>query len=222
MRRTPRVTACTLIVAPEMLRISLPTRSESPALLPRNWRRQGSYATSPPYGSRYTRMSTSLRRSVGSMATRKVIGWSLPSTLPTAAKPSSTSARDTRSTLTVSTRSVSTRAPDPNSRAIEAATLAGGAAGCCAVSRRTVSASVTSELVADAEPQHLELARTGGVAEQLIVSLERRVRGGGGEGRAPGGRQTPRPPPPYSCPPYPRTRTSRRTSGPGAPIRAGR
>src|SRR5947208_2866541 len=123
-------------------------------------------------------MSTSLRRSVGSMATRKVIGWSLPSTLPTAAKPSSESARDTRSTLTVSTRSVSTRAPGPNSRAIEAPTLAGGAAGCCAVSRRTASASVTSELVADAEAQHLELARTGGVAEQRIVSLERGVPGG--------------------------------------------
>src|ERR1041384_713196 len=62
-------------------------------------------------------MSTALRWSVGSMATRKVIGWSLPSTLPTAAKPSSESARETRSTLAVSTRSVSTRAPEPNNRA---------------------------------------------------------------------------------------------------------
>src|SRR5256712_12587357 len=123
-------------------------------------------------------MSTSLRRSVGSMATRKVIGWSLPSTLPTAAKPSSESARDTRSTLTVSTRSVSTRAPGPNSRAIEAATFAGGAAGLCAASRRSASASVTLELVADAEAQHLGLARAGRVAEQLIVPLEGGIPGG--------------------------------------------
>src|SRR2546422_684240 len=123
-------------------------------------------------------MSTSLRRSVGSMATRKVIGWSLPSTLPTAAKPSSESARDTRSTLTVSTRSVSTRAPGPNSRAIEAATFAGGAAGLCAASRRSASASVTLELVADAEAQHLGLARAGRVAEQLIVPLEGAIPGG--------------------------------------------
>src|SRR6266571_2129801 len=71
-------------------------------------------------------MSTSLRRSAGSIATRKVIGWSLPSTLPTPAKPSSESARDTRSTRTVSTSSVSTRVPGPNTRAIEAASLAGG------------------------------------------------------------------------------------------------
>src|SRR5256712_3533371 len=154
IRRTPSVTACTLSVAPEMLRISFPTRSESPALLPRNWRRQGSYATSPPYGSRYTRMSTSLRRSAGSIATRKVIGWSLPSTLPTAAKPSSESARDTRSTRTVSTSRVSTRVPDPNNRAIAAPSFAGGAAGFCTVSRRTASASVTSKLVSDAQAQH--------------------------------------------------------------------
>src|SRR6266853_28783 len=178
MRRTPSVTACTLIVAPEMLRISFPTRSESPALLPRNWRRQGSYATSPPYGSRYTRISTSLRRSTGSMATRKVIGWSLPSTFPMAAKPSRESARDTRSTLTVSTRNVSARAPAPNTRAIEAATFAGGAAGDCAASRSSASAMLTSELVADAEAQHFELAHAGRVAQQLVVALERGVPGG--------------------------------------------
>src|SRR6266702_2430900 len=161
MRRTPSVTACTLIVAPEMLRISFPTRSESPALLPRNWRRQGSYATSPPYGSRYTRMSTSLRRSAGSIATRKVIGWSLPSTLPTAANPSSVSARDTRSTAVVSMGSVSTRASGPNSRAIEAATLWGGA--------WTV---ITSELVADAKAQHLVLALERGVPGGLVREAE--------------------------------------------------
>src|SRR5436309_15906328 len=62
-RRTPRVTACTLIVAPEMLRISFPTRSESRALLPRNCRRHASYATSPPYGSRSPTRSTALTRS---------------------------------------------------------------------------------------------------------------------------------------------------------------
>src|SRR2546426_9818682 len=122
-------------------------------------------------------MSTSLRRSVGSMATRKVIGWSLPSTLPTAAKPSSESARETRSTLAVSTRSVSTRAPGPNSRAIDAATLAGGAAGFCAVTRSAASASVMSELVTDAEAQHLGLAHAGCVAKQRIVPLERGVPG---------------------------------------------
>src|SRR5213593_891581 len=123
-------------------------------------------------------MSTSLRRSVGSMATRKVIGWSLPSTLPTAAKPSSESARDTRSTLAVSTCSVSTRTPGPNSRAIDAATFAGGAPGLCAVSSNNASARLTSKLVADAEAQHLGLARPGRVAQQPIVPLERGVPGG--------------------------------------------
>src|SRR6185295_2894268 len=123
-------------------------------------------------------MSTSLRRSAGSMATRKVIGWSLPRTFPIAAKPSSESARDTRSTLTVSTRSVSARASGPNSRAIEPVTFAGGAAGVCAVSRSAASARVTSELVTDAEAQHLELAQAGCVAQQRIVPLERGVPGG--------------------------------------------
>src|SRR6266567_4240523 len=178
-----------------MLRISFPTRSESPALLPRNWRRQGSYATSPPYGSRYTRMSTSLRRSAGSIATRKVIGWSLPSTLPTPAKPSSESARDTRSTRTVSTSSVSTRVPGPNTRAIEAANFAGGAAGVCTVSRRTASASVTSKLVSDAQAQHFRFARAGRVAQQPIVSLECDVPGGlvGDTHRRDAARQSPVP-----------------------------
>src|SRR3989454_7181310 len=141
-------------------------------------------------------MSTSLRRSVGSMATRNVIGWSLPSTLPTAAKPSSESARETRSTLAVSTRSVSTRAPGPNSRAIDAAILAGGAAGFCAVTRSAASASVMSELVTDAEAQHLGLAHAGCVAKQRIVPLERGVPGGfvgDAEGRdAAGQRAVPR------------------------------
>src|SRR3989442_3362439 len=143
-------------------------------------------------------MSTSLRRSVGSMATRKVIGWSLPSTLPTAAKPSSESARETRSTLAVSTRSVSTRAPGPNSRAIDAVTLAGGAAGFCAVTRSAASASVMSELVTDAEAQHLGLAHAGCVAKQRIVPLERGVPGGfvgDAEGRG-AARQTTVPLPP--------------------------
>src|SRR5881396_3160674 len=141
-------------------------------------------------------MSTSLSRSVGSMATREVIGWSLPSTLPTAAKPSSESARETRSTLAVSARSVSTRAPGPNSRAIDAATLAGGAAGFCAVTRSAASASVMSELVTNAEAQHLGLAYTGCVAKQCIVPLERGVPGrlvGDSEGRdATGQRAVPR------------------------------
>src|SRR6266849_9094552 len=126
-------------------------------------------------------MSTSLRRSAGSMATRNVIGWSLPSTFPMAAKPSSESARDTRSTLTVSTRSVSARAPGPNTRAIEAATFAGGATGAggdCAASRSSASAMLTSELVAHAEAQHFELAHAGRVAQQLVVALERGVPGG--------------------------------------------
>src|SRR5206468_4006955 len=112
------------------------------------------------------------------MATRKVIGWSLPSTLPTAAKPSSESARDTRSTLGVSTCSVSTRAPGPNSRAIDAVTCAGGAPEVCALSSNSASARLTSKLVADAEAQHLGLARPGRVAQQPIVPLERGVPSG--------------------------------------------
>src|SRR5205814_2443707 len=42
IRRTASVTAWTLIVAPELLRISFPTRSESPATCPRNCLRHGS------------------------------------------------------------------------------------------------------------------------------------------------------------------------------------
>src|SRR5204862_7116180 len=42
IRRTASVTAWTLIVAPEILRISFPTRSESPATCPRNCLRHGS------------------------------------------------------------------------------------------------------------------------------------------------------------------------------------
>src|SRR5436309_8044534 len=95
-----------------------------------------------------------------------------------AAKPSSESARETRSTLTVSTRSVSARAPGPNSRAIEAVTFAGGAVGDCATSSRTANASVTSELVTDPEAQHFGLPRPRRIAKQLIVTLERGVPGG--------------------------------------------
>src|SRR5689334_13993697 len=127
-------------------------------------------------------MSTSLRRSSGPTATRNVIGWSLPITLPTAANPSNESPRETRSTVVVSTRSVSLRAPEPKMRASEAASLAGGATGCCGA-RRTTTRSVarlgrTSELVADAEAQHLVLTDAGGVADQLVIALERRVPGG--------------------------------------------
>src|SRR2546428_13660467 len=123
-------------------------------------------------------MSTSLRRSVGSMATRKVIGWSLPAAWPTAAKRGTVSAGDTGSAQAVSTCSVSTRTPGPNSRAIDAATFAGGAPGVCAVSSNSASARLTSKLVADAEAQHLGLARPGRVAQQPIVALERGVPGG--------------------------------------------
>src|SRR5712692_7272913 len=122
-------------------------------------------------------ISTSLRRSAGSMATRNVIGWSLPSTFPMAANPSSESARDTRTTLTVSTRSVSARAPGPYTRAIEAATFA-GAGGVCTASRSSASAMLTSELVAHAEAQDCELAHARRVAQQLVVALERGVPGG--------------------------------------------
>src|SRR5437867_3297757 len=117
-------------------------------------------------------MSTSFSRSATSMATRNVIGWSFPSTLPTWAKPRSESPRETRSTRALSTRNVSERASGPKRRAIEAASFAGGAAGFWAVKRSSVSAITTSELIADAQAQHVILAHAGRVAHQLIVSLE--------------------------------------------------
>src|SRR2546421_343908 len=99
-------------------------------------------------------------------------------TLPTAANPSNESPCQTRSTVVVSTPSVSVRVPGPKIRASEAASLAGGAAGCCVASRRIASPTLTSELVADAEAQHLVLADAARVANQLVVALERRVPGG--------------------------------------------
>src|SRR5713226_7698833 len=109
-------------------------------------------------------MSTSFSRFAGSIATRKVIGWSFPMTLPTWAKPSSESPAEIRSTAALSTWSVSTRARGPNSRAMEAATLVGGA-------------WIMSELIPDAETQDLGFACPGLVAQQLVVALERRVVG---------------------------------------------
>src|SRR5256885_706449 len=99
-------------------------------------------------------------------------------TLPTAAKPSSESPRETRSTVVVSTRVVSLRTPGPKRRASEAASLAGGAAGPWVASRRSASPAITSELVPDAEAQHLVLADATRVADQLVVALERGVPGG--------------------------------------------
>src|SRR3989475_7404267 len=110
-------------------------------------------------------MSTSLRRFAGSIATRKVMGWSFPMTLPTWAKPSSESPAEIRSTAVLSTWSVSTRACGPNSRTMEAATLVGGGAW------------IMSELIPDAETQHVGRAGPGLVAQQLVVALERRVVG---------------------------------------------
>src|SRR5256886_12265155 len=98
-------------------------------------------------------------------------------TLPTAAKPSSESPRERRSTVVVSTRVVSLRTPGPKRRASEAASLAGGAAGPWVASRRSASPAITSELVPDAEAQHLVLADAARVADQLVVALERRVPG---------------------------------------------
>src|SRR2546425_3945309 len=109
-------------------------------------------------------MSTSLRRFAGSIAARKVMGWSFPMTLPTWAKPSSESPAEIRSTAALSTWSVSTRACGPNSRAMEAATLVGGA-------------WITLELIPDAETQDVGFACPGLVAQQLVVALERRVVG---------------------------------------------
>src|SRR5256885_7436408 len=123
-------------------------------------------------------MSMSLRRSSGRIAIRNVIGGSLPMTLPTAAKPSSESPSETRSTVVVSTRIVSPRVPGPKMRASEAASLAGGAAGRCVASRSSASPAITSDLVPDAEAQHLVLAHAARVADQLIVALECRVPGG--------------------------------------------
>src|SRR6266705_1539815 len=110
-------------------------------------------------------MSTSLRRFAGSIATRKVMGRSFPMTLPTWAKPSSESPAEIRSTAALSTWSVSTRACGPNSRTMEAATLVGGGAW------------IMSELIPDAETQHVGRAGPGLVAQQLVVALERRVVG---------------------------------------------
>src|SRR5256885_4408018 len=110
-------------------------------------------------------MSTSLRPFAGSIATRKVMGWSFPMTLPTWAKPSSESPAEIRSTAALSTWSVSTRACGPNSRTMEAATLVGGGAW------------IMSELIPDAETQHVGRAGPGLVAQQLVVALERRVVG---------------------------------------------
>src|SRR5712691_754842 len=109
-------------------------------------------------------MSTSFSRFAGSIATRKVIGWSFPMTFPTWAKPSSESPVEIRSTAAPSTWSVSTRACGPNSRAMEAATLAGGA-------------WIMSELIPDAQTQDVGFACPGLVAQQLVVALERRVVG---------------------------------------------
>src|SRR5256884_2727997 len=110
-------------------------------------------------------MSTSLRRFAGSIATRKVMGWSFPMTLPTWAKPSSESPAEIRSTAALSTWSVSTRACGPNSRTMEAATLVGGGAW------------IMSGLIPDAETQMVGRAGPGLVAQQLVVALERRVAG---------------------------------------------
>src|SRR5881628_858732 len=110
-------------------------------------------------------MSTSLRRFAGSIATRKVMGRSFPMTLPTWAKPSSEYPAEIRSTAALSTWSVSTRACGPNSRTMEAATLVGGGAW------------IMSELIPDAETQHVGRAGPGLVAQQLVVALERRVVG---------------------------------------------
>src|SRR5437879_13384770 len=109
-------------------------------------------------------MSTYLRRYAGSVATRKVMGWSFPMTLPTWAKPSSESPAEIRSTVALSTWSVSTRACGPNSRVMEAATLVGGA-------------WIMSELIPDAETQDVGFACTGLVAQQLVVALARSVVG---------------------------------------------
>src|SRR5205085_1990195 len=94
-------------------------------------------------------------------------------TLPTAAKPSSESPRETRSTVVVSTRVVSLRTPGPKRRASEAASLAGGAAGPCVASRRSASPAITSELVPDAE-----------AVPQVVGGLDVRTRDAAAHGRA--------------------------------------
>src|SRR6266566_1970116 len=118
-------------------------------------------------------MSTSLRPFAGSIATRKVMGWSFPMTLPTWAKPSSESPAEIRSTAALSTWSVSTRACGPNSRTMEAATLVGGGAW------------IMSELIPDAETQHVGRAGRGLGAEQeradIVAGIGREQRDRGGE-----------------------------------------
>ena len=56
-------------VAPEIFRMSWPTFNALALLLPTNCATQLSSRTSPPYDSRYCRMSTRLIRPPGSMAT---------------------------------------------------------------------------------------------------------------------------------------------------------
>src|SRR2546426_929348 len=110
-------------------------------------------------------MSTSLRRFAGSIATRKVMGWSFPMTLPTWAKPSSESPAEIRSTAALSTWSVSTRACGPNSRTMEAATLVGGGAW------------IMSELIPDAETQHVGRAGVARVDRLGIAHPDARGHG---------------------------------------------
>src|SRR5437870_3407936 len=132
-------------------------------------------------------MSTSRSRFAGSIATRNVIGWSIPMTFPTWAKSSSESPVEIRSTAALSTWSVSARACGPNSRAREAASLAGGA--CAAAPGVATSAPsvqhttaarrvrIMSELIPDDETHDVGFACPGLVAQQLIIAFERRVVG---------------------------------------------
>src|SRR3989454_2936371 len=132
-------------------------------------------------------MSTSFSRFAGSIATRNVIGWSFPMTFPTWAKPSSESPVEIRSAAALSTWSVSTRACGPNSRAREAASLAGGACAAApgvatsapSVQHTTAArrARIMSELIPDAETHDFGFACPGLVAQQLVITLERRVVG---------------------------------------------
>src|SRR5438445_11782430 len=132
-------------------------------------------------------MSTSRSRFAGSIATRNVIGWSFPMTFPTWAKPSSESPVEIRSTAALSTWSVSARACGPNSRAREAASLAGGACAAApgvatsapSVQHTTAArrARIMSELIPDAETHDFGFACPGLVAQQLIIALERGVVG---------------------------------------------
>src|SRR5581483_1654918 len=129
-------------------------------------------------------MSMSRSASAVSTATRNVIGWSLPFTFRTWAKPSSAPPRETRSTRAESTRSVSTWTPGPKTRWTDSATLSGGAD--CAATRPGPPAAPAArrparsrgralELISHPQAEQVQLVGAGTGPLELVVALEDHV-----------------------------------------------